>query len=131
MNILHTKSRNRLSVDVLNKLSFIYINTRALRKDLGILFDDNYIENAMLDLEDDLLMAEHFQGLFQSTIPESVLGKRRREEIDVIEAQEVLNDINNTVQSVVQLDDFMDHFNFTCPDWPIRAYYFGPIYIRW
>jgi hypothetical protein len=40
----------------------------------------------MLDLEDDLIMAEYFQGLFQSTIPISVLGKRRREEIDITEA---------------------------------------------
>jgi hypothetical protein len=79
MNILHTKSRNRLSVEVLNKLSYIYINTRALRKDLGVILDEEYIEDTRLDLEDDLIMADHFYAIFQSTIHESVLGKRRRE----------------------------------------------------
>jgi hypothetical protein len=51
----------------------------------------------MLDLEDNLMMAEHFQGIFQSTIPELVLGKRRREDIDVIEAQRELNQLQGEV----------------------------------
>jgi hypothetical protein len=86
MNLLYTKSRNRLLITVLNKLSFIYINTRALRKDLGIILDDTTIQDVILDLEDDLIIAEYFQGLFQSTIPVSVLGKRRREDIDITKA---------------------------------------------
>jgi hypothetical protein len=93
MNLLYTKSRNRLLIAVLNKLSFIYINTRALRKDLGIILDDTTIQDVILDLEDDLMMAEYFQGLFQSTIPVSVLGKRRREDIDITEAQQVINEV--------------------------------------
>jgi hypothetical protein len=45
----------------------------------------------MLDLEDHLIMADYFQGIFQSIIPILVLGKRRREDIDIVEAQQVLN----------------------------------------
>jgi hypothetical protein len=33
MNILYTKSRNRLSLYKLNKLIFIYVNARSLRAD--------------------------------------------------------------------------------------------------
>jgi hypothetical protein len=118
MNLLHTKSRNRLSVEVLNKLSFIYINTRALRKDLGIILDEEAIQDAMLDLEDDLMMAEYFQGLFQSTIPISVLGKRRREEIDITEAQQVINeDIIARQEGPVQVDDFLNSFDFDALEW--------------
>ena len=86
MNLLHTKSRNRLLIEVLNKLSFIYINSRALRKDIGIILNEDSIQDTMLDLEDDLIIAEYFQGLFQSTIPISVLGKRRREDINITKA---------------------------------------------
>ena len=53
---------------------------------MGIILDEDAIQDSMLDLEDDLMMAEHFQGLFQSIIPISVLGKRRREEIDITKA---------------------------------------------
>jgi hypothetical protein len=120
MNLLHTKSRNRLSVEVLNKLSFIYINTRALRKDLGIILDEDAIQGAMLDLEDDLIMAEYFQGLFQSTIPISVLGKRRREEIDITEAQQVINEdiiARQEQEGPVQVDDFLNSFDFDALEW--------------
>jgi len=118
MNLLHTKSRNRLSIAVLNKLSFIYINTRALRKDLGIILDDTAIQDAMLDLEDDLIMAEYFQGLFQSTIPVSVLGKRRREDIDITEAQQVINeDIIARQEGPGQVEDFLNSFDFGSLEW--------------
>lgn len=33
MNILYTKSRNRLSIAKFNKLIFIYVNSRSLRND--------------------------------------------------------------------------------------------------
>ena len=120
MNLLHTKSRNRLSVEVLNKLSFIYINTRALQKDLGIILDEEAIQDAILDLEDDLMMAEYFQGLFQSTIPISVLGKRRREEIDITEAQQVINEdiiARQEQEGPVQVDDFLNSFDFDALEW--------------
>jgi hypothetical protein len=117
MNLLHTKSRNRLSVQVLNKLSFIYINTRALRKDLGVILDEEYIQDSMLDLEDDLIMAEYFQGIFQSTIPKSVLGKRRRGDINVVEAQQVINESAEAIESAVQKDNFLNSFDFDALEW--------------
>jgi hypothetical protein len=53
---------------------------------MGIILDKDAIQDTILDLEDDLIMAEYFQGLFQSIIPILVLGKRRREEINITEA---------------------------------------------
>ena len=32
MNFIHTKGRNKLSIDTVNKLMFIYINARTLQK---------------------------------------------------------------------------------------------------
>jgi hypothetical protein len=74
MNLLYTKSRNRLSVEQLDKLSFIYINTRAIRSNRKIILDEDAIAEDMLDLEDDMLMVEHFQALFQESMPISILG---------------------------------------------------------
>jgi uncharacterized protein YabN with tetrapyrrole methylase and pyrophosphatase domain len=117
MNLLHTKSRNRLSVQVLDKLSFIYINTRALRKDLGVILDEEYIQDSILDLEDDLIIAEYFQRIFQSTIPKSVLGKRRREDIDVVKAQQVINKSAEAIKSTVREDNFLNSFDFDALEW--------------
>jgi hypothetical protein len=120
MNLLYTKSRNGLLVKVLNKLFFIYINTRVLQKDLGIILDEDAIQGVMLNLENDLIIAEYFQGLFQSTIPISVLGKRRREEINITEAQQVINEdiiARQGQEGPVQVDDFLNSFDFNALEW--------------
>jgi len=87
---------------------------------MGIILDEDAIQDTMLDLEDDLIMAEYFQGLFQSTIPISVLGKRRREEIDITEAQQVINEgiiARQEQEGPVQADDFLNSFDFGALEW--------------
>jgi hypothetical protein len=91
MNLLYTKSRNRLSVKALDKLSFIYINTRALRSDQKIILDKDDIEEDMLDLEDDFALVEFHQSLF---IPATILGKRRRVDDDAIAAVQVSQQVD-------------------------------------
>jgi hypothetical protein len=107
MNILYTKSRNRLSLYKLNKLIFIYINSRSLRADRdningkaqkgrkqieGVDTDDplnpEVIELQRLDLEDDFAMLrtifpEDFE--LDDFISTESIGKRRRaDSIEVI-----------------------------------------------
>jgi hypothetical protein len=59
---------------------------------MGIILDEDSIQDVILNLEDNLIIAEYFQSLFQSTIPVSMLGKRRREDIDITKAQQVINE---------------------------------------
>jgi hypothetical protein len=49
MNFVHTKQRNRLNLDTLNKLIFIYLNELSLRNENISLLHE---ESTLLDLED-------------------------------------------------------------------------------
>jgi hypothetical protein len=53
MNYIHSKTRNRLSLERVNKLCFIYINTRTLRK----INDYEPTDEELLDYEDNLIQA--------------------------------------------------------------------------
>jgi hypothetical protein len=51
MNYIHSKSRNRLSLKVANKLQFIYTNIQTLRK----LNKPKIAEDELLAMEDKLM----------------------------------------------------------------------------
>jgi hypothetical protein len=73
-NFLHNKSRNRLDPERVDKLMYIYINTRSLKRDRARKQDPNYVEpdpfefdeDNALGLEDDILAIA------------SILSKRKR-----------------------------------------------------
>jgi hypothetical protein len=69
MNLLHSKSRNSLKIGTVDKLCFIYINSRSLRSDKGT---EEWDEDALMALEDTWLAKQNEQ--------EQILGKRSREE---------------------------------------------------
>jgi hypothetical protein len=69
MNLLYSKSRNRLNIETADKLCFIYINSRSLCNDKGI---EEWDEDALMALEDTWLARQNEQ--------EQVLGKRSRED---------------------------------------------------
>ena len=69
MNYLHTKSRNKMRVEITDKLQFIYINTRTLER-LRNKVPDKEVElsdEQLIDLEDASIDAAA-----------SILGKRKR-----------------------------------------------------
>lgn len=67
MNVLHSKSRNRLDPVRVDKLIFIYTNSRSLRK--ATINDIDGDDEVLLEIED--------QMIHQS------LGKRKREDLEV------------------------------------------------
>ena len=92
MNLLHSKNRNRMSNDSVNKLIFIYVNTRSLRrarkskekeeaKASGKLFAEPLTEKE--DVEDILLEMEDSMLIHTFNTENTVLGKRKRvDEVD-------------------------------------------------
>lgn len=92
MNLLHSKNRNRMSNDSVNKLIFIYVNTRSLcrarkskekeeAKASGKLFAEPSTEKE--DVEDILLEMEDSMLIHTFNTENTVLGKRKRvDEVD-------------------------------------------------
>jgi hypothetical protein len=72
MNIIHTKSRNRLSTTSAHKATHIAMNTRAFKR-LEIKVDDD-LEEHLIQLEDELLT--------ELANTEQLLGKRKRGDDD-------------------------------------------------
>jgi len=71
-NLLHNKSRNRLDPERVNKLIYIYINLRSLKRDCALKKDPNHIDNPLVLDEDEEL------GLEDDLALPSILGKRKR-----------------------------------------------------
>lgn len=87
MNLLHSKNRNRMSNESVNKLIFIYVNTRSLRrarkvkqreeaKATGKIFTGPLTEKE--DVEDTLLEMEDSILIHAFNAENTVLGKRKR-----------------------------------------------------
>ena len=64
MNLLHSKLRNRIPVAVMDKLCFIYINSRSLRRERGLVQSDTWdgaideVEALLLNIEDDMMLED-------------------------------------------------------------------------
>jgi hypothetical protein len=101
MNTLHNKSRNRLTNPRVDRLIFIYTNTRSLRGDQGDKLNDkkkkgkevlraletpDSDDGMELDLNDDEL-----EELITENEMLSVLGKRKRTDHDS-EVEDILED---------------------------------------
>lgn len=87
MNLLHSKNWNRMSNESVNKLIFIYINTRSLRRARKVkqreeakatskIFIEPLIEKE--DVEDILLEMEDSMLIHIFNTENTMLGKRRR-----------------------------------------------------
>ena len=72
MNLLYSKLWNRLSTESTNKLVFIYMNTRALRKAVG----EDWSDEDILALEEEIFQRQ--QDDDDETRAIGLLGKRMR-----------------------------------------------------
>ncbi len=85
-NILYIKSRNRLDSTTVDKLTFIYTNTRSLQRDRVVKAANGAINKT---LEEVIFGSDEVEalGMEEDQLIPAVLGKRKRIEEEEIETE--------------------------------------------